>query len=158
MPGFLRRLPDFGPPASDPKDIHPMARRKGATLVTYGAMSKQPLTIPAPLLIFKDLRLRGFWASGGFSKVGMRRTQGQGVGRGAHQALGALSRHDVGLLKGERACGRAGMEHTSVCVSVCASALWAVPGSGNSTFHRRCRSRSMSSQPCIAQPAQAQHK
>ncbi|KFM25638.1 Helicase SKI2W [Auxenochlorella protothecoides] len=41
---------------------------KGGTLVTYGAMSKQPLAIPAPLLIFKDLRFRGFWASGGFSK------------------------------------------------------------------------------------------
>lgn len=82
MPGFLRRLPDFGPPVSDPKDTHPMACRKGGTLVTYGAMSKQPLAIPAPLLIFKDLRFRGFWASGGFSKVGLRRTQGQGVGRG----------------------------------------------------------------------------
>jgi trans-2-enoyl-CoA reductase len=33
------------------------------TLVTYGAMAKQPLTIPNGLLIFKDLILRGFWIS-----------------------------------------------------------------------------------------------
>jgi trans-2-enoyl-CoA reductase len=33
----------------------------GATLVTYGAMSLQPLKIPNGLLIFKDLRFRGIW-------------------------------------------------------------------------------------------------
>jgi trans-2-enoyl-CoA reductase len=33
------------------------------TLVTYGAMARQPLTIPNGLLIFKDLILRGFWIS-----------------------------------------------------------------------------------------------
>lgn len=37
---------------------------KGGTMVTYGAMSKQPVMIPAPLLIFKDIRVRGFWMSG----------------------------------------------------------------------------------------------
>lgn len=31
------------------------------TLVTYGAMSLQPLKIPNGLLIFKDLRFRGIW-------------------------------------------------------------------------------------------------
>lgn len=31
--------------------------------VTYGAMAKQPLSIPAGLLIFKDLRFAGFWVS-----------------------------------------------------------------------------------------------
>src|SRR5437762_11193686 len=31
------------------------------TLVTFGAMSLQPLKIPAGPLIFKDLRLRGIW-------------------------------------------------------------------------------------------------
>ncbi|RMZ88171.1 hypothetical protein DV736_g4594, partial [Chaetothyriales sp. CBS 134916] len=35
----------------------------GASLVTYGAMSKQPLTLPASLLIFKDLNFNGFWVS-----------------------------------------------------------------------------------------------
>jgi len=33
----------------------------GGTLVTYGAMSKQPLKIPNALLIFKDLAFCGFW-------------------------------------------------------------------------------------------------
>ena len=35
----------------------------GATLVTYGAMSKQPLTLSASMLIFKDLPFNGFWVS-----------------------------------------------------------------------------------------------
>ena len=33
----------------------------GSTMVTFGAMSLQPLKIPNGLLIFKDLRLRGIW-------------------------------------------------------------------------------------------------
>ena len=33
-------------------------------LVTYGGMSLQPVTVPTSLLIFKDLRFRGFWLSG----------------------------------------------------------------------------------------------
>jgi trans-2-enoyl-CoA reductase len=33
----------------------------GATIVTYGAMSLQPLRIPNGLLIFKDLCFRGIW-------------------------------------------------------------------------------------------------
>ena len=33
----------------------------GATMVTFGAMSLQPLKIPNGLLIFKDLRFRGIW-------------------------------------------------------------------------------------------------
>lgn len=34
-----------------------------ATLVTYGAMSREPFTIGNGLLIFKDIRVRGFWIS-----------------------------------------------------------------------------------------------
>jgi len=33
----------------------------GATVVTYGAMARQPLRIPNGLLIFQDQRWRGFW-------------------------------------------------------------------------------------------------
>ena len=33
----------------------------GSTMVTFGAMSLQPLKIPNGLLIFKDLRFRGIW-------------------------------------------------------------------------------------------------
>lgn len=35
----------------------------GATVVTYGAMARKPITIPASLMLFKDIRLRGFWLS-----------------------------------------------------------------------------------------------
>ncbi|KAM5269779.1 enoyl-[acyl-carrier-protein] reductase, mitochondrial isoform 1-T1 [Hipposideros larvatus] len=35
----------------------------GGTMVTYGGMAKQPVTVPVSLLIFKDLKLRGFWMS-----------------------------------------------------------------------------------------------
>ncbi|EFN56593.1 hypothetical protein CHLNCDRAFT_144327 [Chlorella variabilis] len=40
----------------------------GGTLVVYGAMSHQPVTIPPGLLIFNDIRLRGFWLTGGYAK------------------------------------------------------------------------------------------
>ena len=33
----------------------------GGTIVTFGAMGRQPVRIPNGLLIFKDLRWRGFW-------------------------------------------------------------------------------------------------
>ncbi len=36
---------------------------RGGTIVTYGAMSRQPLRIPNGLLIFKDLRWRGCWVT-----------------------------------------------------------------------------------------------
>ncbi|KAG4434496.1 hypothetical protein IFR05_010039 [Cadophora sp. M221] len=35
----------------------------GGHLVTYGAMSKQPLMLPTGALIFKDIRFSGFWVS-----------------------------------------------------------------------------------------------
>lgn len=35
----------------------------GATVVTYGAMSLQPLTIPNGMLIFKNLKFTGFWVN-----------------------------------------------------------------------------------------------
>ncbi|NXR12430.1 MECR protein, partial [Semnornis frantzii] len=31
------------------------------TMVTYGGMAKQPLTVPVSAFIFRDVRLRGFW-------------------------------------------------------------------------------------------------
>jgi len=33
------------------------------TLVTYGGMSRQPVSIPTSLFIFRDIQLRGFWLS-----------------------------------------------------------------------------------------------
>lgn len=35
----------------------------GAHMVTYGAMSKKPMEIPAGLLIFRDVKFAGFWVS-----------------------------------------------------------------------------------------------
>ncbi|KAI0153442.1 hypothetical protein BJ166DRAFT_468705 [Pestalotiopsis sp. NC0098] len=35
----------------------------GASLVTYGGMSRQPVALPTGLLIFKDIRFVGFWLS-----------------------------------------------------------------------------------------------
>ena len=34
-----------------------------ATIVTFGAMSLKPLTMPNGLLIFKNLRFTGFWVN-----------------------------------------------------------------------------------------------
>ncbi|KAL5288361.1 MECR family protein [Megaselia abdita] len=33
----------------------------GCTMVTYGGMSRQPVTVPTAALIFKDIRFKGFW-------------------------------------------------------------------------------------------------
>jgi len=35
----------------------------GSTMVTYGGMSKQPMKVPVSALIFKDVRIKGFWMS-----------------------------------------------------------------------------------------------
>ncbi|CAL9776687.1 unnamed protein product [Musa acuminata subsp. burmannicoides] len=35
--------------------------RQGGTMVTYGGMSRKPVTVPTSAFIFKDLALRGFW-------------------------------------------------------------------------------------------------
>ncbi|CAG8763167.1 25061_t:CDS:2, partial [Racocetra persica] len=47
------------------KSVISMAKllRNSSPLITYGAMSRQPLTIPASQLIFQDLRFFGYWMS-----------------------------------------------------------------------------------------------
>ncbi|PIN00708.1 Zn2+-binding dehydrogenase (nuclear receptor binding factor-1) [Handroanthus impetiginosus] len=35
--------------------------KRGGTMVTYGGMSKKPITVSTSSFIFKDLSLRGFW-------------------------------------------------------------------------------------------------
>nr|XP_020445823.1 trans-2-enoyl-CoA reductase, mitochondrial isoform X2 [Monopterus albus] len=35
----------------------------GGSMVTYGGMAKQPITIPVSALIFKDVKIRGFWVT-----------------------------------------------------------------------------------------------
>lgn len=41
----------------------------GGTLVTYGAMSHEPVCVPSSTLIFRDLRIRGYWLTGGFARL-----------------------------------------------------------------------------------------
>src|SRR5438477_4857266 len=43
----------------------------GGTLVSFGAMSMQPLKIPTGLLIFKDLRFRGIWINNWYDNATM---------------------------------------------------------------------------------------
>jgi len=43
-----------------------------STLVTFGAMSLQPLKIPNGLLIFKDLRFRGIWINKWYNNATMQ--------------------------------------------------------------------------------------
>lgn len=45
------------------------ALEAGGTLVTYGAMGLQPLRIPNGLLIFRELRLAGFWVSAWYERA-----------------------------------------------------------------------------------------
>ncbi|KUI54130.1 putative trans-2-enoyl-CoA reductase, mitochondrial [Cytospora mali] len=47
------------------KGVTSMAKllSESGTLVSYGAMSRQPIKLPTGLLIFKDLRFHGFWLS-----------------------------------------------------------------------------------------------
>lgn len=37
--------------------------QSGGSLVTYGGMAKQPVTVPVSALIFKDVKVRGFWVT-----------------------------------------------------------------------------------------------
>ncbi|XP_055335362.1 enoyl-[acyl-carrier-protein] reductase, mitochondrial-like [Paramacrobiotus metropolitanus] len=43
----------------------------GATLVTYGGMSKQPMIVPTTAMIFKDIILCGFWMTRYNSEVSL---------------------------------------------------------------------------------------
>ncbi|MED6180063.1 hypothetical protein PIB30_006877 [Stylosanthes scabra] len=42
--------------------------RQGGTMVTYGGMSKKPVTVSTSAFIFKELSLRGFWLQKWLSK------------------------------------------------------------------------------------------
>jgi trans-2-enoyl-CoA reductase len=45
------------------------ALRPGGTHVTYGAMSREPFTVPAGMLIFSDLRFVGFWVTAWYERA-----------------------------------------------------------------------------------------
>ena len=42
----------------------------GGTLVTYGGMSKRPLTVPVDLMAYKQLKLKGFWMAAWYEEKG----------------------------------------------------------------------------------------
>ena len=42
--------------------------QKGGVLVTYGAMTFEPVAVSATSFIFKDITLKGFWLSGSAAK------------------------------------------------------------------------------------------
>ncbi|KAI8322148.1 NAD(P)-binding protein [Martensiomyces pterosporus] len=43
---------------------------QGGTLVSYGGMSRQPVTLPTSLLLFKDIRACGFWMNRWYDALG----------------------------------------------------------------------------------------
>ncbi|KAI8975074.1 hypothetical protein BDF20DRAFT_876804 [Mycotypha africana] len=62
---FAEKSPLLGLNCVGGKAATEMARYLGnhGHYVTYGAMSRQPLSLPASLLIFKDVHFHGFWVS-----------------------------------------------------------------------------------------------
>lgn len=65
-----RALPDFAAPALALNAVGGDSALRlmdllapGGTIVTYGAMARQPVKVPNGFLIFKDVRLRGYWLS-----------------------------------------------------------------------------------------------
>ena len=62
----------------------------GGTLVTYGAMGKQPLKVPNALLIFKDLAFRGFWLTRWKARASATEREAVFAEIAAWQASGAL--------------------------------------------------------------------
>ncbi|KAI9476433.1 MAG: hypothetical protein EXX96DRAFT_577182 [Benjaminiella poitrasii] len=62
---FGKNTPLLGLNCVGGKNATEMAKYLGANghYVTYGAMSKKPLSLPASLLIFKNITFHGFWVS-----------------------------------------------------------------------------------------------
>jgi trans-2-enoyl-CoA reductase len=90
---------------------------EGASLVTYGAMGRQPLRIPNGLLIFQDIRFRGFWVTRWYREssaesrralfAGLFEWARQGVLRTPVEAIYGLSEIRAGLVHAQRG-GRGG--------------------------------------------------
>jgi trans-2-enoyl-CoA reductase len=43
----------------------------GGTLVTYGGMSKRPISVPVDLMTYKQLKLKGFWITAWYEEHGL---------------------------------------------------------------------------------------
>ncbi len=53
-----------------------LALDRGATMVTYGAMGLQPLEIPSGPLIFREIRLVGFWVTAWYGRASPGQVRG----------------------------------------------------------------------------------
>uniref|UniRef100_A0ABM0M033 Trans-2-enoyl-CoA reductase, mitochondrial-like n=1 Tax=Saccoglossus kowalevskii TaxID=10224 RepID=A0ABM0M033_SACKO len=62
--GATEVISDFSAQKGDIKQLH------GGTMVTYGGMSRQPITLPTGLLIFNDIKVVGYWMSRWHDKNG----------------------------------------------------------------------------------------
>lgn len=71
----------------------------GAHLVSYGAMSKEPLSLPTSLFIFKGLTCHGFWQSRWYEEKG--REEREGVIR---ELVGLIGEGKVCLLAMDGLC------------------------------------------------------
>ena len=60
------------------------------TMITYGAMSRQPLRVPNGLLIFKNITLRGFWVSRWYREAETRKISDMFERLMAMAAMGVL--------------------------------------------------------------------
>lgn len=75
LPALLKTWPHNAPKlaldcvAGEAATAAVKALAPGGTLVVYGSMSREPVTIPSGHLIFKDIRVRGFWLTGGYAKM-----------------------------------------------------------------------------------------
>jgi trans-2-enoyl-CoA reductase len=75
------------------------AMAEGGTLVTYGAMSRQPLRLPNSLLIFKDIRAVGFWFSRWMQRASVQEQSSMLTELLAHAERGMLRTEVEGTYK-----------------------------------------------------------
>ena len=60
-------------------------------MVTYGGMSKQPVTIPTAEFIFRDLTCRGFW----MSRWKSENIKGSEFAKMLHELIGFIRRNQL---------------------------------------------------------------
>ncbi len=85
----------------------------GGTLVTYGAMGRQPVSLPNGPLIFSELRLAGFWVTAWYDRATRQQTDamlGELATRFANGSLGTFIERRYPLEQVHEAVARARQE------------------------------------------------